>query len=124
MDEKREVGYVFNIGAQTDDGISIQVTGNLPLGVQMPDVNAELDKWAEAFYRQRAKAVLSKEEDTLAKEESTLGKLYEQLEEMGKKETLKTAEKQALTGLKQNIDRTEAQIAARKSGVESLKKLI
>ena len=123
-EEKKEVGYVFNIGAATDDGISMQITGNLPLGVTMDIANAELDKWSEAFSRQRAKAILAKEEETLLKERAALARLHEQFDEQNKKEDLRAAEKRNLDSIRQNINSVAATIAAREMGIESLKKLI
>ncbi len=124
MLEKKEVGYVFNVGAQTEDGISIQITGNLPTGVAMPDINAEMDKWVEVAYRQRAKAVLSKEEDLLAKDEAALKNLHEQFDEQNKKEGMRAAEKRSLDNLRMSIDAAAARVGQRKAGIESLKKLI
>ena len=124
MAEEKKVGYVFNIGAQTDDGISIQITGNLPLEVDMDVANKELDKWSEAFYRQRAKAILAKEEEALSKDKHALAQLHEQFDEQNKKEDLKAADRRDLDGLRQAINSAASRIEAREAGIESLKKLI
>jgi len=121
---KKDIGYAFRIGAQTADGISIDVTGNFPIGAPDDVINLELDKWISIFSRQRAKTVLAEEENLLAKEKSTLEALREQFAKASENEITKTRDKQAYENMKQNVERVEATIAQREKGIESLKKLI
>ena len=124
-DKKKEVGYAFRIGAQTDDGISIDITGNFAPDVPNDIANTELDKWVAILGRQRAKTVLANEESTLNKERNALESLRQQLRDMPPEgEVRKDADKQAYTALKNKIHATEAVIAQREQGIESLKKLI
>lgn len=126
MDEekKKDIGYAFRIGAQTADGISIDITGNFPIGAPDNVINVELDKWINIFSRQRARTVLVEEERLLSDAKATHAALVEQIRKESEREHTKTAERQAFEALKVNKDRVEAQITQREQGIESLKKLI
>lgn len=123
-EKKKDIGYAFRIGAQTADGISIDVTGNFPIGAPDAAINLELDKWINIFSRQRAKTVLAEEERLLKDAQNTRTQLIEQLRQAEEKSGTKTAERQQLIGLRQNVERLETQIAQREQGIDSLKKLI
>lgn len=123
-DKKKDIGYAFRIGAQTADGISIDVTGNFPIGAADDVVNLELDKWVNIFSRQRAKTVLAEEERLLKDSKHTRTQLVEQLRQAEEKGASKMAERQHLVTMKQNIEQMDAQISRREQGIESLKKLI
>jgi hypothetical protein len=121
--KKKDIGYAFRIGAQTAEGISIDITGNF--GVNAPDevINKELDKWINIFSRQRAKTVLLEEQKLLSNEKKTHAQFVEQLRQANETAGTKTAEVQARASLKQNVDRLEATIKAREEGIASLEKL-
>jgi len=121
--EKKDIGYAFRIGAQTADGISIDITGNFPVGCPNDVINTELDKWIEIFSRQRAKTVLAEEQKLLANDKRTHATFLDQLRQANETAGTKTAEKQQLASLKQNVDRLEATIKAREEGIASLEKL-
>lgn len=123
MSEEKKIGYAFRIGAQTAEGISIDVTGNFPVGAPDETINIELDKWIGIFSRQRAKTVLIEEERLQKDAQSTRAQLVEQLRKAEGKGAAKTAEKQQLATLKQTIERMDTQIAQREQGIDSLKKL-
>lgn len=122
-DKKKDIGYAFRIGAQTAEGISIDITGNFPVGCPDDVINVELDKWVTIFSRQRAKTVLAEEKKLLSNDKKTQALFVEQLRQASEKEATKTAEKQQLASLKQNIERIESQIKSREEGIESLEKL-
>jgi len=123
-EKKEKVGYAFRIGAQTADGINIDVTGNFPVGATNEVINTELDKWIDVFSRQRAKTVLADEENTLKKEKATLESERESLRALAAKEKTNQQERNHMEALKQRITEFEARIAAREQGVESLKKML
>jgi len=123
-EKKKDIGYAFRIGAQTADGISIDVTGNFPIGAPDEVINLELDKWINIFSRQRAKTVLAEEERLLKDAQNTRTQMIEQLRQAEEKGTAKTAERQQIQTLKQTVERLDTQIAQRELGIESLKKLI
>ncbi len=124
MSEKEKVGYAFRIGAQTADGINIDVTGNFPIGAADSVINTELDKWINIFSRQRAKTLLSEEENTLKKEKATLESERESLRKLSEKVKTNMTERNHIEALRQRIAEFEARIASREQGVASLKQLI
>lgn len=123
-EKKKDIGYAFRIGAQTAEGITIDITGNFPVNAPNDVINVELDKWVDIFSRQRAKTVLADEERSLEKDKDMLAHLKEDFRLAGERERLKSAEKQAYEGMKQNIARITAQIEAREKGIVSLKALL
>lgn len=123
-EKKKDIGYAFRIGAQTAEGITIDVTGNFPIGAPDDVINVELDKWINIFSRQRAKTVLAEEERLLKDAQNTRAQMIEQLRLAEEKGAAKTAERQQILSLKQNVERLDMQIAQREQGIESLKKLI
>jgi hypothetical protein len=121
---KEKIGYAFRIGAQTGDGISIDITGNFPIGAPDEVINVELDKWINIFSRQRAKEVLMKEQDLLNRDKAQHAMAVEELRLASEKENTKSAEKMQLQSMKQSVARFEQQVANRERGIESLKTLI
>ncbi len=123
MSEDKKIGYAFRVGAQTADGITIDVTGNFQVGASSTTINAELDNWVQIFARQRAKTLLIEEENTLGKERATLAQLTEQLHDRAETANPKASERANTENIKSNVDRLKAAISAREQGVASLKKL-
>ncbi len=121
--EKKEHGYVFRIGCQTADGITIDVTGNLPIDCSEGVASTELDKWINVLSRQRARTVLMEEKNQLDKDRDVLTQLRESLRLAEEKNPTKTAEKQQMDAMRHNIAQAEARIAAREKGIASLEKL-
>jgi hypothetical protein len=123
-EKKEKIGYAFRIGAQTADGINIDVTGNFPIGAPNEVINVELDKLVDIFSRQRAKTLLAGEEDTLRKEKASLESMRKSLAKAFEKEKTNASERANIDALKRSIVEFEARIANREQGVVSLKALI
>ena len=56
--EAEEVGYVVSASTDLGSGNSLAVTGNLPKGCSLEQMNAEFDKLRSAFNRQQAKSAV------------------------------------------------------------------
>lgn len=123
MEDKKNIGYAFRIGAQTDDGITVDVTGNFPIGAPNDVINVELDKWVNIFSRQRGKTVLLAEQKLLRDEQNALDSARAQLQVLAEKEVLKRADELAATNLKQQIANYETRVKMREQSVASLTKL-
>ena len=123
-EEKKSVGYMWRIGAQTADGVNTDITGNFSLDATDDEINQVLDRFHHIFDRQRARTTLVGEGDTLRKEKANLEAEREELRKASEKEKQNMAEKQHIVALKQSITNFEARIAARERGIESLKALI
>jgi len=123
QEKKKDVGYMWRIGCQTAEGITIDITGNFGLNADDNEINAQLDRFHNIFSRQRAKTVLAEEKRLLVDQKNTHAQLVEQLRVASEKQSTRTADKQQLESLKQNVERMTMQIAAREKGIESLEKL-
>lgn len=123
-DNKKSVGYMWRVGCQTADGVSVDITGNFSLEATDDEINGTLDRFHHIFDRQRARTTLIGEEDTLKKEKATLEEMRKQLGVASDKENPKSSEKQQIEALKRSINEFETRIAAREQGVMSLKALI
>jgi len=124
MSDEKKAGYMFRIGCQTADGITVDMTGNFEIGATDATINKEFDRMVNIFSRQRAKTVLAGEELSLKNDRAALESEREELRKASEKETKNMSEKQHIVALKQSIASFETRIAARESGIESLKALI
>lgn len=123
-EEKKNVGYMWRIGAQTADGVQTDITGNFSLNATDDEINSVLDRFHHIFDRQRARTTLSGEEDTLKKEKASLESMRESLAKASDKEKTNAAERANIEALKRSITEFEARIANREQGIVSLKALI
>lgn len=123
-EDKKNVGYMWRIGAQTADGVQTDITGNFSLDATDDEINGVLDRFHHIFDRQRARTTLIGEEDTLKKEKASLESMRESLAKASEKEKTNQAERANIEALKRSITEFEARIANREQGIVSLKALI
>jgi len=72
MNEKKDVGYVYQFAATVADGMSVTFNGNFPIGVSIDEINAEIDRFRAVAERQRAKNEVKMLEAMLLEKEATI----------------------------------------------------
>lgn len=122
--EEKKVAYQFRIGANTDEGISLEIAGNFLTGTTKQEMDIEIDRLADVLARQRAKSLLTKEEFMLETDKNSLNEAKTELDRIRDMNSDKSSDKMTQQNITSNIHRLQTQITARESGIASLKAMV